>query len=337
MPVETEEVMRLWETISNIQSSINNMSNEMQEIVSSKSTNIALDSLSDAKYPSVKAVKTYVNSYARTAYVHVATETARATNAETLKEDSANKSTTTTLGTSDILFPTQKAVKAYVDASATSVSNALVTEQTNRINADLLKENVANKSTTTTLGTSDVLYPTQNAVKIYVDAAVSSAAIADASVTTKGKIKLAQDLGGTADAPTVPGLSLKENSANKSTTTTLGTSDVLYPTQNAVKTYVDAQVQQQSDYRIKTDVQTLDETYTVDHIRPVTYKNTMTNKQDIGVIAHELQEIYPFLVNGEKDGEKMQSVNYTGLFGILIREIQQLKQEVKELREQIAK
>lgn len=35
-------------------------------------------------------------------------------------------------------------------------------------------ENVANKSTTTTLGTSDTLYPTQNAVKTYVDNKVST-------------------------------------------------------------------------------------------------------------------------------------------------------------------
>ena len=34
-------------------------------------------------------------------------------------------------------------------------------------------ENVANKSTTTTLGTSDTLYPTQNAVKTYVDTTVN--------------------------------------------------------------------------------------------------------------------------------------------------------------------
>jgi hypothetical protein len=34
-------------------------------------------------------------------------------------------------------------------------------------------ENVANKSTTTTLGTSDTLYPTQNAVKSYVDTTVN--------------------------------------------------------------------------------------------------------------------------------------------------------------------
>ena len=37
-------------------------------------------------------------------------------------------------------------------------------------------------------------------------------------------------------------LNSKENTANKSTTTTLGTSNVLFPTQNAVKTYVDTQL-----------------------------------------------------------------------------------------------
>jgi len=34
-------------------------------------------------------------------------------------------------------------------------------------------ENVANKSTNTSLGTSDTLYPTQNAVKTYVDSTMS--------------------------------------------------------------------------------------------------------------------------------------------------------------------
>ena len=50
-------------------------------------------------------------------------ETARATAAETLlgttKENTANKSTATALGTSDVLFPTQNAVKTYVDAAST--------------------------------------------------------------------------------------------------------------------------------------------------------------------------------------------------------------------------
>jgi hypothetical protein len=86
-----------------------------------------------------------------------------------------------------------------------------------------------------------------------------------------------------------------------------------------------------SDYRIKENVTNLDDTHTVDNLRPVTYTNTITNKPDMGLIAHELQAQYPMLVSGEKDGEQMQSVNYTGLIALLIKEIQVLKERVKTL------
>ena len=229
--------------------------------------------------------------------ISIATQTAL-----NLKENSVNKSATTTLGTSDVLFPTQNAVKTYVDSNITTVnaSNAalqatVTANATNTTAALATKENSANKSATTTLGTSDILFPTQKAVKTYVDTQIASATIADADATTKGKIQLAGDLGGTAASPTVPGLAnkentitagttsqyyrgdkswqtldktavglsnidnttdagkpistatqtaldAKENSVNKSATTSLGTSDVLFPTQKAVKTYVDTQI-----------------------------------------------------------------------------------------------
>ena len=54
---------------------------------------------------------------------------------------------------------------------------------------------------------------------------------------------------------------------------------------------------------------------------------------DIGFIAHEVQEQIPFLVEGEKDGEKTQTVNYMALVGLLIKEIQELKKEVKVLKQ----
>jgi hypothetical protein len=86
-----------------------------------------------------------------------------------------------------------------------------------------------------------------------------------------------------------------------------------------------------SDYRIKENVINLTNksSFTVDNLRPVTYTNKLSGKQDIGLIAHELQEHYPFLVSGEKDGLENQSVNYIGLIGILIKEIQELKERVK--------
>ena len=204
-----------------------------------------------------------------------------------LKENAANKSATTTLGTSDVLFPTQNAVKTYVDAAAAKINLAIKNvDNTTDLNKHIstltqaaldLKENAANKSSTTTLGTSDVLFPTQNAVKTYVDAAVASTAVSDGSITdakivsvsaskltgvvpvanggtgastiTAAKTNLAlnnvdntTDLNKPISTLTQAALDLKENSANKSATTTLGTSDILFPTQNAVKTYVDAAI-----------------------------------------------------------------------------------------------
>lgn len=90
-----------------------------------------------------------------------------------------------------------------------------------------------------------------------------------------------------------------------------------------------------SDYRLKENIENLDDNYSVDNLRPVYYNNKKTKQKDIGLIAHELQEHYPFLVNGEKDGNEFQSVNYNGLIGILIKEIKELKIKVKNLEEKI--
>ena len=86
-----------------------------------------------------------------------------------------------------------------------------------------------------------------------------------------------------------------------------------------------------SDYRIKENVTLLEDSFILDDLKPVTYLNKKTGNTDIGLIAHELQEVYPFLVTGEKDGREMQSINYIGLIGILIKEIQDLKKEVSAL------
>lgn len=120
-----------------------------------------------------------------------------------------------------------------------------VNSQTNvAVDADLaLKENVSNKSTDTALGTSDSLYPSQNAVKSYADTAI--AAIVDSSPATLNTLnELAAALWDDANyaTSTATAIGLKEDSANKSTSTALGTSDTLFPTQNAVKEYTDSSI-----------------------------------------------------------------------------------------------
>jgi len=85
-----------------------------------------------------------------------------------------------------------------------------------------------------------------------------------------------------------------------------------------------------SDYREKDNVMELDESFTVDTLRPVVYYFKPLGKKHVGFLAHEVQEFYPFLVSGEKDGVNSQSLNYNGFIGILTKEIQVLKKKVAD-------
>ena len=103
-----------------------------------------------------------------------------------------------------------------------------------------------NKSSSPELGganPSDILYPTQKATKTYVDNTIYEAVgtgVPNATTLAAGKIRLAGDLSGTSQVPTVPALALKENSSNKSTSVQAdGLSDSRYPSVKAVKDYVD--------------------------------------------------------------------------------------------------
>lgn len=86
-----------------------------------------------------------------------------------------------------------------------------------------------------------------------------------------------------------------------------------------------------SDYRIKTNIQSLDNQHTLDNVQPVVYNQTLLETIQIGFIADQLQQVYPELVEGEKDGDQMQSINYNGLIPIMIHELQQLKKRVQDM------
>ena len=138
----------------------------------------------------------------------------------------ANKENTITAGTTSQYYRGDKSWQT-LDKTAVGLANIdnttdagkpISTATQTALDA---KENSANKSTTTALGSSDVLFPTQNAVKTYVDAQVASATIADADATTKGKIQLAGDLTGTAALPEVASNAITTSKlANASVTST---------------------------------------------------------------------------------------------------------------------
>jgi hypothetical protein len=178
-------------------------------------------------------------------------------------ENMANKSAAIDLGNSNpsnSLYPTQRAVKSYVDNAMSTVISSGVPDATTlatgkiQLAGDLggtatsptvpglaQKESLGNKSTSVaTDATSNTKYPSVKAVKDYVDQATTGATVVDADASTKGKIQLAGDLGGTAAVPTVPGLAQKEDVGNKSiSVATDATSNTKYPSVKAVKDYVD--------------------------------------------------------------------------------------------------
>jgi hypothetical protein len=142
----------------------------------------------------------------------IAAETTRATAAEvTLTTNVATNATaiaaeTTRATAAEATLTTNVATNATAiaaESTRATAAEALKANATDVTTSLALKEDVSNKSTTPTLGTSDTLYPSQNAVKTYVDTSIAGATIVDANGSTKGKLKLAGDLAGTADLPEI--------------------------------------------------------------------------------------------------------------------------------------
>ena len=97
-----------------------------------------------------------------------------------------------------------------------------------------------------------------------------------------------------------------------------------------------------SDYRIKHDVVYLDSDHPtareilsnqIRQLRPVMFQNTLRNNAwEYGFIAHEVQAIFPELVNGVKDtvGD-YQAISYHQMFAICCEEIKTLKARLDKL------
>ena len=49
-------------------------------------------------------------------------------------------------------------------------------------------------------------------------------------------------------------------------------------------------------------------------------------------MAHQLQEVLPQAVRGDKDAEEMQSVDYSKIVPLLVKSIQELKAEIELLK-----
>ena len=95
-----------------------------------------------------------------------------------------------------------------------------------------------------------------------------------------------------------------------------------------------ANVTAPSDRRYKENIQTLDNTLdNVSKMRGVSYdwkEDKFGEQTEIGVIAQEVEKIYPEFVHTDKNG--MKSVNYAQMTAVLIEAIKELNSEVQSLK-----
>ena len=84
-----------------------------------------------------------------------------------------------------------------------------------------------------------------------------------------------------------------------------------------------------SDFNLKTNIHTVNNALeTINALRGVSFDWKETGKGSYGVIAQELEKVLPELVKG---GDT-KTVSYSGIIGILIEAVKELKKEVEELK-----
>ena len=88
-----------------------------------------------------------------------------------------------------------------------------------------------------------------------------------------------------------------------------------------------------SDYRLKEDLQDFNGLDKISKIKMYDYKWKSGNDRSYGAMAHELQEIIPDAVSGEKDGEDMQGVDYSKVVPLLVKSIQEQQKQIEELKQ----
>lgn len=87
-----------------------------------------------------------------------------------------------------------------------------------------------------------------------------------------------------------------------------------------------------SDYRLKEDLKPINGLDIVNKIKVYDYKWKADNSRMDGVLAHELAEVLPYAVTGEKDGEQMQGVDYSKIVPVLIQAIKDQQVQIEQLK-----
>ncbi len=87
-----------------------------------------------------------------------------------------------------------------------------------------------------------------------------------------------------------------------------------------------------SDYRLKEDLKEFSGIDIVSKIKTYDFKWKLDGTRNHGVIAHEVAEVMPYIVMGEKDGKHYQGVDYSKIVPVLVKAIQEQQSQIEELK-----
>jgi hypothetical protein len=90
-----------------------------------------------------------------------------------------------------------------------------------------------------------------------------------------------------------------------------------------------------SDYRLKEDLKPINGLEIINKIKVYDYKWKSTNERMDGVMAHELAEVLPYAVQGVKDGEQMQSVDYSKIVPVMVQAIKEEDAKIVSLQNKV--
>ena len=87
-----------------------------------------------------------------------------------------------------------------------------------------------------------------------------------------------------------------------------------------------------SDLSLKTNIQTIPNPIDkILQINGVTFNWRENNTPSVGIIAQEIEKIFPELVQGENP----KTVNYNGLIGLLIEAVKEQQTEINNLKDKL--
>lgn len=89
-----------------------------------------------------------------------------------------------------------------------------------------------------------------------------------------------------------------------------------------------------SDQRLKKDIHPIkNPNQLIDQLNPVQFKWISNNQNDYGLIAQEVEQVYPEFIKEDMNGYK--TVKYNSFIPILIKSVQDLCEEINQLKQKI--